>query len=83
MNLNASYVSRLFKKEFDENFSAWLLGRRLRQARFLLDTTALRVREISAQVGFEDEHYFSMVFKRETGQTPSQYREEAEKRDRN
>lgn len=75
MQINSSYLSRLFKKEFGENFSAYLLNMRIRQARELLHTTQFRSSEIARMVGFEDAHYFSQVFKKQCGMTPSQYRE--------
>lgn len=75
MQINSSYLSRLFKKKFGENFSAYLLEMRLRQARELLRTTQFRSSEIARMVGIEDAHYFSQVFKKQCGMTPSQYRE--------
>jgi transcriptional regulator GlxA family with amidase domain len=47
---------------------------RLRQACLLLDTTALSVREIGFQVGYEDPYYFSRAFRKLMGVSPRQYR---------
>ncbi len=76
LDMNPSYVSRLFKKELKENFSNYILNRRMKQAKFLLSTTELKIREIALQCGFSDIHYFGQVFKRENGVTPKQYRSE-------
>lgn len=76
LEMNPSYVSRLFKKELQENFSNYILSRRMKQAKFLLSTTDLKIQDIAAQCGFSDIHYFGQVFKRESKMTPKQYRSE-------
>lgn len=75
LGVNSSYLSRLFKKERNENFVDYLLEIRIQKARFLLETTRLKNGEIAAQIGFEDERYFGKVFKKKCGVTPKQYRE--------
>lgn len=75
VGVNSSYLSRLFKKEFGENFSEYLLRLRLDRACFLLRSTRLKNAEIARRVGFEDDHYFGQVFKKELGCTPGRYRE--------
>lgn len=75
VGVNSSYLSRLFKKEFGENFSDYLLRVRIEHACFLLRSTRLKNAEIAARVGFEDDHYFGQVFKKKMGCTPGQYRE--------
>lgn len=80
MGVNSSYLSRLFKKEFGENFLGYLLRVRVERAQFLLRTTHHKSREISRMVGFEDPHYFSQVFKKHCGMTPSQYREQMQQK---
>lgn len=75
VGVNSSYLSRLFKKEFGENFSDYLLRVRIGHACFLLRSTHLKNAEIAARVGFEDDHYFGQVFKKKMGCTPGQYRE--------
>lgn len=73
MNMNSSYLSRLFKKEAGMNFLDYLLNVRIEKAKFLLSTTSLHNLEIAQQVGFESEHYFGQVFKKCCGMTPKQY----------
>lgn len=75
LGVNSSYLSRLFKKETDENFVDYLVDVRIGKAEYLLETTKLKNSEISALVGFEDERYFGKVFKKKCNVTPKQYRE--------
>ena len=51
----------------------YLLELRLARARNLLDDNELSVKEIAAQTGFGDEHYFSRLFRKKLGLTPSQW----------
>ena len=44
------------------------------EAKELLETSPLRSSEIAFQVGYNDAHYFSYLFKKHTGMTPSEYR---------
>lgn len=73
-NVNASYLSARFKKETGYAPIEYINRRRVRQAGFLLVTTPLPVRSIAEQVGFTDYNYFSRVFHRITGISPSGYR---------
>ncbi|MBL8991764.1 MAG: helix-turn-helix transcriptional regulator, partial [Spirochaetia bacterium] len=50
------------------------MGERIRQAKTLLSTSAFSVTEIAAECGFADRNYFSAAFRKETGQTPKEYR---------
>ena len=76
LDMNASYISRPFKEKFQENFSNYVLRRRIDQAKLLLTTTGVKNQEIASQCGFSDSHYFERVFKRETGFSLKQYREQ-------
>lgn len=74
--MNVDYLGRLFSKETGVKFSQYVLERRMEQAiRFIEDAGDLRVYEISRLTGFrEDTPYFSKVFKKYTGFTPSEYK---------
>ena len=74
MNYSEAYFCKLFKQCFKVNFSAYLNEFRVEKARELLATTRLSVREVSVACGYSDSNYFARVFKRITGQTPSEYR---------
>ena len=75
-NLNAQYISQLFKNEIGVGFHAYLTNVRIEKAKNLLLTTALAISEISEQCGFGDYRVFTKVFKKSEGITPSQYRRE-------
>ncbi|WP_416147504.1 helix-turn-helix domain-containing protein [Salipaludibacillus sp. HK11] len=69
-----SYFSTIFKQVHGISFSEHLKQTRINQACELLKETNKPAYEIANAVGYEDQRYFSQVFKKETGQTPSQYR---------
>ncbi len=69
-------VSRKFKQISGENLSDYLTALRIDKAKTLLHNTNLRLSQISELVGYEDEKYFSRVFKKATGQTPREYRKQ-------
>ena len=56
------------------NFSEYLMHVRLEQAKRLLEGSDIRIADVAAQVGYADQFYFSRLFKRATGITPSDYR---------
>ena len=68
------YASKLFKGTYGITPYAYLLNRKMELACRLLQSTALSVQEIAARLGYEDAHYFSGLFRRAVGQTPSGYR---------
>lgn len=74
MSYSDAYFCKLFKRCFRVNFSAYLNQYRVERAKQLLADPALGVREISAACGYSDSNYFTRVFKRLTGSTPSEYR---------
>ncbi|NLU08393.1 MAG: helix-turn-helix transcriptional regulator, partial [Clostridiales bacterium] len=75
VHLNSSYFSSIFKKEIGMNFSSYLNKIRIEQSMFLLRNTDYSILNIALEVGFEDQSYFSKVFKNFTGMTPKQYRQ--------
>lgn len=75
LGMNPSYFSAIFKKETGENFTNYVNGVKMEQAKQLLRQPACKVYEVCRQVGFEDAKYFAKLFRRTTGMTPSEYRE--------
>ena len=75
MNYSDAYFCKLFKQCFDQNFTAYLTGFRIQEARRLLQEKSVSVREVSMLVGYYDANYFAKVFKRITGMNPSGYRD--------
>ena len=69
-----SQAIRIFKNEMNTTPYDYLLERRFAQAKSLLQSTNLLVKEIAFRCGFTDEHYFSDIFKRKCGTTPREYR---------
>lgn len=78
--LSPSYFSKVFKDEMDLNFNAYLNKIRIEKAKQLLSTDNVRLVEVAGIVGFEDQSYFSKVFKKMTGQTPGKFRESGSKK---
>jgi two-component system response regulator YesN len=75
MGLSSGYLSGLFKKLFGASFQDYLIAQRMERGKLLLLTTHLKNYEIAEKIGFEDPNYFSTRFKKEFGQTPSQYKQ--------
>lgn len=73
--LSPSYFSRIFKEEVDISFNNYLNKVRIENSKRLLLNDELGLVEISQMSGFEDQSYFSKVFKRVTGVTPGKYRQ--------
>lgn len=69
-----SQATRIFKAEMNTTPYDYLLERRFAQAKSLLQSTNLLIKEIAYRCGFTDEHYFSDIFKRKCGTTPGEYR---------
>lgn len=76
LHMNPNYVSQLFKKETGTTFVHYITQLRMEDAMRLLSTTVKPVTEIATDVGFNDYFYFLKTFKKRTGKTPGQYREE-------
>ncbi|UOQ44419.1 response regulator [Halobacillus salinarum] len=75
VSLNPYYFSKLFKERFQKSFIDYLTELRISKAQELLTTTDKPLKEISAVVGYKDPNYFSRVFKKKIGSTPTQFRE--------
>lgn len=74
MNYSEPYFSRLFKQCFGRNFTSYLAEYRVNEAKELLKQPTVNVKEIGKAVGYPDSNYFTKVFRRITGQSPSEYR---------
>lgn len=75
VELNPSYLSRLFKQVMGETVLEYTNKRKIEQAKQFLTETNIRIGEISNAVGFFSPNYFSRFFKTATGMTPQQYRD--------
>ena len=74
VNVSSNHFSALFSQNMGQTFSEKLTSLRMEKARELLRCTALRSSEIAGKVGYKDAHYFSYIFKKTQGMTPSDYR---------
>jgi two-component system, response regulator YesN len=72
--VSPSYLSTLFKQEMGITFIDYLNKIRIMNARLLLQNTDRKVYEIAQATGYNDDKYFSQVFKKLEGMTPAEYR---------
>ena len=72
--ISENYLSRLVKQSTGRSVGAWIDIVRIQRAKRLLSSTNLSIIDIAASVGVEDQSYFSRLFKKETGITPSAFR---------
>jgi AraC-like DNA-binding protein len=73
-HLSPNYLAHLIKKETGKTFVDIVTERRMEKAQEMLCNTALRIQEIAAVVGFEDDAYFARRFKQVHGMSPRAYR---------
>jgi two-component system response regulator YesN len=71
------YISRMFKKEMGRNFVDYLNELRVEKAKELLKDVRFKTYEVAEKVGIPDAHYFSRLFKKYVGMTPTEYREQS------
>lgn len=71
---SSGYASKLFKKYTNLTINEYLLERRISEAKKLLKNKSLKSSEIAVMVGYQSNTYFTTVFKKHTGMTPTEYR---------
>ena len=74
VNVSPSHFSTIFSQELSMTFIEYLTSVRISKAQEKLRTTNLKSAEIAYKVGYNDPHYFSHVFKKETGLRPTDFR---------
>ncbi len=79
LHMSAAYFSTLFKKETGQTCIAYITELRLNKAVELLNTTDYKTYMIASMVGYAEQNYFSYVFKKKYGVSPSKYRNLTEK----
>lgn len=83
LNVSAAYFSTIFKREVGMSFVAYLTKIRLEHALELLRTTEDKTYIIASRVGYMEPNYFSYVFKKQYGISPSKYRAEMSVKEKN
>ena len=74
--LNTSYLSSLFKKETGITLTDYVNKHRIAYAKRLLKSTTLSIQGVATSVGIPDIHYFTRLFRRETGLSPRDFRKQ-------
>lgn len=74
VNFSPNHLSMIFSQQTGQTFIKYLTDYRMNKAKELLRCTGKRSSEISQEVGYKDPHYFSYLFKKTQGMTPTQYR---------
>lgn len=72
--VSKEHISRSFKKRYHINLFDYILNLRLERAKILVQTTRLSIEEIADQTGFSSSNYFSKIFKKHIGESPSEFR---------
>ena len=73
-NISMGHLSKLIKEQLSVNFSDYIASLRIQRAKELLRDDSLSIQEISEIVGYNDYFYFTKVFKKVEGISPSKYR---------
>lgn len=74
VNVSSFYLSKLFKEEKGVTFINFLSDKRLEKSRVMLKDTDKSIKEITAETGYNDQNYFSRLFKNKFGVSPTEYR---------
>ena len=75
VNMSNSRFSTVFAQQSGKTFTEFMTGLRINKAKELLRDTDLRSSQIAVEVGYNDAHYFSYLFKKNEGMTPGEYRQ--------
>ena len=74
VNMSNSRFSTVFSQQNGQTFTEYLISLRLGKAKEMLRTTGVKSTHIARECGYNDSHYFSYIFKKNVGITPSEYR---------
>lgn len=74
VNISPSYFSAIFSAQTGQTFVEYLTSVRLDRAKELLMCSNLRTAEIAYEVGYKDSHYFSYIFRKVVGCSPTEYK---------
>lgn len=74
VSMSKSRFSTVFSQTTGQSFTEYLMMLRLNKAKELLKSSSLKSSQIATEIGYNDSHYFSYIFKKNVGMTPSEYR---------
>ena len=74
LGYHPQYLNRVFKESMGTTIRQFHLDMRIRKAMEFLESTSLNIQTVAAACGFDDQNYFSRLFKRRTGMSPTDYR---------
>ena len=72
--LTTAYMCSIFKEQTGKTINTYITEYRISKAKNLLKDPSMKIIDITAKVGYSDGNYFSKIFKKETGLTPSEYK---------
>lgn len=75
-DLSISHFCTLFKQISGYTFLEFVTHCRMENAKYILQNSTVKVYQVAPMVGYQDPRYFTQVFKKATGKTPTEYREE-------
>lgn len=74
LNMSYHYFSKFFKDTMGKNFVDYLTELRIEKSKNLLKDNAISIKAICYEIGYHDPNYFSKIFRKATGMTPTEYR---------
>ena len=74
VGMSNSRFSTVFSQQNGQTFTEYLIHLRLSKAKEMLRSTDIKNTQIAREVGYNDSHYFSYIFKKNVGITPTEYR---------
>lgn len=81
LDINPSYLSRIFSKYFEDmSFGEYVRKQRIEKAKELMHSPSYSLTDVALLSGFSDQSHFARIFKKETGENPSEYRKKIAQR---
>jgi len=74
INMSYHYFSKFFKESIGKNFIDYLTELRIEKSKEILKSRDVSIKEVCYEIGYSDPNYFSKLFKKITGMTPSEYK---------
>ena len=75
LNYSEAYFCKIFRQCFDKSFTTYLMEYRINKAKELMMDLRYNIKDIGTEVGYRDSNYFSKIFKKAEGMTPTEFRQ--------